>query len=171
MMQSEQCGTGKLPGNGNGEHDSERSAEGGGSGPITTQSQFEQAAEQEMLKINPTGEIIEIWRVRRQLGDRVSRDDFDERMGEMLAQGKVEFFGGALNVTPLQNPAVQAMIRDSIDSSLNGLRTYVRFPAERQRQLKAEVAKRLKKGEKLTKTITNTSGRTTEKNITEYDLK
>ena len=32
MMQSEQCGTGKLPGNGNGEHDSERSAEGGGNG-------------------------------------------------------------------------------------------------------------------------------------------
>ena len=169
-MKSVQCGNGNTAMK-SGNHNSQRAAGGGGGAPITTQAQFEQAAEQEILKIDPTGENAEIWRVRRQLGDRVSREDFDERMLEMQRQDKIRIDGSSLAASPFKNPAVQGMIIDSIETPLSGLRTYVRFPQERQKQLKAEAAKRLERGEKLTKKGTDTSGRTVEQTIRPSDLK
>ncbi|MBI4784678.1 MAG: hypothetical protein HY785_25685 [Oscillatoriophycideae cyanobacterium NC_groundwater_1537_Pr4_S-0.65um_50_18] len=64
--------------------------------------------------------LVPIYRIRREVGDRLSRAEFDEWLMEMQAQDICQLIGGEMpDITPEK-------AEDSIKTALGGLRYYVR---------------------------------------------
>lgn len=117
-------GTRSALGGGGAAQKEESKAESAGGGPIKSQKQFEQEAEkliEEYKKDNPTtGEFVPIYHLRRSLGSRVSREEFDDMLLEMQAGGKWQLEKG--NVSD----ASTDQVRDSVTTRISGLRFYIK---------------------------------------------
>lgn len=94
-----------------------------GSGKITTQAAFEKEFDKVYDAINKgynMDHLVPIHRVREQMGDRVSRIEFNNMMLKAQANDKIQLSGEqAPDVTPSQ-------LADSISTPLSGLRFFVR---------------------------------------------
>ncbi|KAB8333365.1 hypothetical protein SD80_016175 [Scytonema tolypothrichoides VB-61278] len=65
-------------------------------------------------------DLVPIYRIRREIGDRVSRSDFSDWLLEMQANDILQLQGGSL---PDNDPA---KLEDSITTEVNGLRCYAK---------------------------------------------
>ncbi len=65
--------------------------------------------------------LVPIYQIRRQIGDRVNREYFDSWLLEMQANDILQLQGGSL---PDNDPA---KIKDSIETELSGLRCYAKL--------------------------------------------
>lgn len=64
--------------------------------------------------------LVPIHKVRKEIGDRVSRSQFNEWMMEMQANDKIQLIGGEMKKrTPEE-------VDDSIQDSLGGMRYYIK---------------------------------------------
>ena len=92
-------------------------------GAIASYDEFKQVALDVYDKLNRDynlDDLVPIYRIRREIGDRVSRSQFNEWMLEMQANDLIQLMGGeALNVTPDQ-------LEDSITPPVGKLRYYAK---------------------------------------------
>jgi hypothetical protein len=66
--------------------------------------------------------LVPIYRIRREVGDRVSRSEFDEWLMEMQSQDNLQLIGGEMpEITPDK-------AEDSIKTALGGVRYYAKRP-------------------------------------------
>ena len=64
--------------------------------------------------------LVPIYRIRREVGDRVSRSEFDEWLMEMQSQDSLQLIGGEMpEITPDK-------AEDSIKTALGGVRYYAK---------------------------------------------
>ena len=66
-------------------------------------------------------DLVPLYRIRREIGDRVTRSQFDEWLLEMQANDILQMQGGSL---PDNDPA---KIEDSITTEVSGLRCYAKL--------------------------------------------
>jgi hypothetical protein len=95
--------------------------------PIKKYQDFENAITKTYERLNKelnSDGLVPIYEVRRRLGNRVSRSQFDNWLMEMQASDKIQLMGGSLS--PSGNKVGNAeQIRDSVTTELSGLRTYM----------------------------------------------
>ena len=65
--------------------------------------------------------LVPIYRIRRKIGDRTSRKQFNEWLLEMQAEDIFQLQGGSVE------DSAQDKIEDSITTPINGLRCYARL--------------------------------------------
>jgi hypothetical protein len=65
-------------------------------------------------------DLVAIYRIRREIGDRVSREDFNEWLLEMQADDILQLQGGSLSDSALDK------LEDSITTPVSGLRCYAK---------------------------------------------
>lgn len=90
---------------------------------IASYKQFNQVALDVYERLNRDynlDNLVPIYRIRREIGDRTSRIQFNEWLLEMQASDLLQLQGGSL---PDNDPA---KIEDSITTELNGLRCYAK---------------------------------------------
>lgn len=90
---------------------------------ITSYDKFKQIALDVYDQLNQDynlDDLVPIYRIRREIGDRVSRSHFNEWLLEMQANDVLQLQGGSL---PDSDPA---KIEDSITTELSGLRCYAK---------------------------------------------
>lgn len=98
------------------------SGNGVGSG-IKSYEEFRQVALEVYDKLNrdySLNDLVPIYRIRREVGDRVSRSDFNEWLLEMQEKDILQLQGGSL---PDSDPG---KIEDSITTEVSGLRCYAK---------------------------------------------
>lgn len=94
--------------------------------PIKSQKDFDKEFDEAYIKLdkkyNSQG-TTEIYRVRRALGDRVTREEFDKYVYDLMGRDKFTLEGGSL-----KNMAETTFdkLADSFQTNLDGYRTYVR---------------------------------------------
>ena len=85
---------------------------------ITSQSSFDKEAMKELKFLDKQGnhkKLVPIYELRRRLGDRVSRTEFNNMLLEMHAKGKIELMSGSMpDITPDK-------ITDSVRSRLGSM--------------------------------------------------
>ncbi|MDZ8106029.1 MAG: hypothetical protein RM338_10475 [Nostoc sp. DedQUE12a] len=95
----------------------------GKSGAIASYDEFKSAALEVYDKLNQNynlDDLVPIYRIRREIGDRVSREDFNEWLLEMQKNDIVQLIGGEMtDITPDK-------AQDSITTKLSGLRYYAK---------------------------------------------
>ncbi|MFB2968805.1 hypothetical protein ACE1CD_07525 [Aerosakkonema sp. BLCC-F183] len=92
-------------------------------GAIASYDEFKQVALDVYDKLNRDynlDNLVPIYRIRREIGDRVSRSEFNEWMLEMQANDVLQLMGGAI---PDSTPD---KLEDSITTELSGLRYYAK---------------------------------------------
>ncbi|MBW4591337.1 MAG: hypothetical protein KME46_00050 [Brasilonema angustatum HA4187-MV1] len=85
--------------------------------------EFKQVALEVYDKLNRDynlNDLVEIYRIRREVGDRVSRSEFSDWLLEMQANDVLQLQGGSL---PDNDPA---KLEDSITTEVSGLRCYAK---------------------------------------------
>lgn len=90
---------------------------------ITNYEQFKDVALQVYEHLNRDynlDDLVPIYRIRRQIGDKVARNEFNDWMLKMQAEDIFQLQGGSL---PDNDPA---KIEDSISTELSGLRCYAK---------------------------------------------
>ena len=95
-----------------------------GNGVISSYSEFETVGIQVYEKLNGEynfNHLVPIYRIRRQIGERVSRSDFNEWLLEMQANDIFQLQGGTVE------DSAPDKIEDSISTELDGLRCYARL--------------------------------------------
>ncbi|MGK7891446.1 MAG: hypothetical protein AB4042_19120 [Leptolyngbyaceae cyanobacterium] len=92
--------------------------------PITSYEEFKQVA-MDMIRSLDKGynmdNLVPIYRVRRELGERVGREGFNDWLLEMQSEDMVQLIGGQLT------DAEPDKIADSIETSIGGLRFYIQI--------------------------------------------
>lgn len=91
--------------------------------PIASYEEFKVAALAVYDQLNRNynlDDLVPIYRIRREVGDRVSREHFNEWLLEMQANDILQLQGGSL---PDSDPA---KIEDSITTEVSGLRCYAK---------------------------------------------
>ena len=91
--------------------------------PIASYEEFKVAALAVYNQLNRDynlDDLVPIYRIRREVGDRVSREHFNEWLLEMQANDILQLQGGSL---PDSDPA---KIEDSITTEVSGLRCYAK---------------------------------------------
>ncbi|MDJ0732927.1 MAG: hypothetical protein QNJ47_02400 [Nostocaceae cyanobacterium] len=91
---------------------------------IKSYSEFEKVASQVYEKLNREynfNHLVPIYRIRREIGNRVTRADFNEWLLEMQANDILQLQGGTVEDSALDK------IEDSISTELDGLRCYARI--------------------------------------------
>ena len=85
---------------------------------ITSQSNFDKEAMKELKFLDKQGKhekLVPIYELRRRLGDRVSRTEFNNMLLEMHAKGKIELMSGSFpDITPDK-------VADSVKSRLGSM--------------------------------------------------
>ena len=76
---------------------------------------------QQLNKNEKLNNLVPIYQIRRQIGDRVNREYFDSWLLEMQANDILQLQGGSL---PDNDPT---KIKDSIETELSGLRSYAKL--------------------------------------------
>ena len=95
--------------------------------PIKSKEEFEKEFDEAFEKLDPDGTgLVEVNKVRRALGDRLTRKEFDD----YFYDGSIDKYtptGGSLGNygNSAKDPDYAAALRDSFVTELNGLRTYV----------------------------------------------
>ena len=95
-----------------------------GNGVISSYSEFETVGTQVYEKLNREynyNHLVPIYRIRREIGERVSRSDFNEWLLEMQANDIFQLQGGTVE------DSAPDKIEDSISTELDGLRCYARL--------------------------------------------
>jgi len=95
-----------------------------GNGVISSYSEFEMVGIQVYEKLNGEynfNHLVPIYRIRRQIGERVNRSDFNEWLLEMQANDILQLQGGTVE------DSAPDKIEDSISTELDGLRCYARL--------------------------------------------
>ncbi len=90
---------------------------------IASYKKFKQVALEVYDRLNRDynlDDLVPIYRIRREIGDRVTRSQFDEWLLEMQANDILQMQGGSL---PDNDPA---KIEDSITTEVSGLRCYAK---------------------------------------------
>ena len=94
-----------------------------GESAIVSYDEFKQVALDVYDKLNRDynlDNLVPIYRIRREIGDRVKRSEFNEWMLEMQANDIFQLIGGELtDITPDK-------AEDSIKTELGGIRYYVK---------------------------------------------
>lgn len=91
---------------------------------IASYEKFEKITLEVYEKLNQTeklNNLVPIYQIRRQIGDRVNRKYFDSWLLEMQANDILQLQGGSL---PDNDPT---KIKDSIETDLSGLRCYAKL--------------------------------------------
>lgn len=91
--------------------------------PITDYEQFKPVVLEVYDRLNRDynlDDLVPIYRIRRDIGDRVTRSDFNDWMLQMQAEDMFQLMGGSL---PSNDPTE---IQDSISTELSGLRCYAK---------------------------------------------
>jgi hypothetical protein len=91
---------------------------------IASYKQFEQVALEVYDRLNRDynlDDLVPIYRIRREIGDRVSRNQFSKWMLEMQANDILQLQGGSVE------DSAPDKIEDSITTELDGLRCYARL--------------------------------------------
>ncbi|MEH1822952.1 MAG: hypothetical protein V7L31_28400 [Nostoc sp.] len=94
-----------------------------GKGAIASYDEFKSVALEVYDKLNQNynlDDLVPIYRIRREVGDRISRSNFNEWLLEMQANDILQLQGGSL---PDNDPA---QIEDSITTEVSGLRCYAK---------------------------------------------
>jgi hypothetical protein len=97
------------------------SSNGQSATPISSYEQFTQVALETYEELNRDynmDNLVPIYRIRRQIGDQVSRSQFDEWLLKMQADDIFQLQGGSLPDNDPNN------LEDSITTELSGLRCY-----------------------------------------------
>lgn len=68
--------------------------------------------------------LIPIYKIRQEMGEVVSRDNFNKWLFDMQAVGKIQLLGGSVEDSAPQK------IRDSVSTRLGGIRTYIKKEGE-----------------------------------------
>ena len=92
-------------------------------GAIASYDEFKSVALEVYDKLNQNynlDDLVPIYRIRREVGDRISRSNFNEWLLEMQANDILQLQGGSL---PDNDPA---QIEDSITTEVSGLRCYAK---------------------------------------------
>ncbi|BAY76190.1 hypothetical protein NIES25_26390 [Nostoc linckia NIES-25] len=95
----------------------------GKSGAIASYDEFKSVALQVYDKLNQNynlDDLVPIYRIRREIGDRVSREDFNEWLLKMQEKDILQLQGGSL---PDNDPA---KLEDSVTTEVSGLRCYAK---------------------------------------------
>ncbi len=90
---------------------------------IKSYEEFKQVALEVYEKLNSNhslDDLVPIYRIRREVGERVSREHFNEWMLEMQANDILQLQGGSVEDSSPDK------IEDSITTEVNGLRCYVK---------------------------------------------
>ncbi|MDM9581166.1 hypothetical protein [Nostoc sp. GT001] len=90
---------------------------------IASYNEFKSVALEVYDKLNQNynlDDLVPIYRIRREIGDRISRSNFNEWLLEMQANDILQLQGGSL---PDNDPA---QIEDSITTEVSGLRCYAK---------------------------------------------
>ena len=93
--------------------------------PIKTQEEFEKVAEEAFDAIDSEknkGGLVPIYALRRAMGERLTREEFDNFLLEMQANDKFQLEGGSVD------DSEASLIADSVETELDGLRTYASRP-------------------------------------------
>ena len=96
----------------------------GKSGAIVSYDEFKFVALEVYDKLNQSynlDDLVPIYRIRREIGDRVSREDFNEWLLEMQEKDILQLQGGSL---PDNDPA---KLEDSVTTEVSGLRCYAKL--------------------------------------------
>jgi hypothetical protein len=96
----------------------------GKSGAIASYDEFKSVALEVYDKLNQSynlDDLVPIYRIRREIGDRVSREDFNEWLLEMQEKDILQLQGGSL---PDNDPA---KLEDSVTTEVSGLRCYAKL--------------------------------------------
>jgi hypothetical protein len=95
----------------------------GKSGAIASYDEFKSVALEVYDKLNQSynlDDLVPIYRIRREIGDQITREDFNEWLLEMQKNDIVQLIGGEMtDITPDK-------AEDSITTKLSGLRYYVK---------------------------------------------
>ncbi|MFN6513380.1 MAG: hypothetical protein RMY29_002610 [Nostoc sp. CreGUA01] len=95
----------------------------GKSGAIASYDEFKSAALEVYDKLNQNynlDDLVPIYRIRREIGDRVSREDFNEWLLEMQEKDILQLQGGSLSDSDSDK------LEDSITTPVSGLRCYAK---------------------------------------------
>jgi hypothetical protein len=90
---------------------------------IKSYDEFEKVTLEVYDKLNRDynlNDLVPIYRIRREIGDRVSRSKFDEWLLEMQANNILQLQGGSIPDSD------KSKIEDSIETELSGLRCYAK---------------------------------------------
>ncbi|MEH1855801.1 MAG: hypothetical protein V7L11_30005 [Nostoc sp.] len=94
-----------------------------GKGAIASYDEFKSVALEVYDKLNQNynlDELVPIYRIRREIGDQITREDFNEWLLEMQKNDIVQLIGGEMtDITPDK-------AEDSITTKLSGLRYYAK---------------------------------------------
>ena len=97
--------------------------QGNGKGAIASYEEFKVAALAIYDQLNRDynlDDLVPIYRIRREVGDRVSREHFNEWLLEMQAEDILQLQGGSIE------DSAPVKIEDSITTELDGLRCYAK---------------------------------------------
>jgi len=95
----------------------------GKSGAIASYDEFKSAALEVYDKLNQNynlDDLVPIYRIRREIGDRVSRENFNQWLLKMQEKDILQLQGGSL---PDNDPA---KLEDSVTTEVSGLRCYAK---------------------------------------------
>ncbi|MEH2085623.1 hypothetical protein [Nostoc sp.] len=95
-----------------------------GKGAIASYDEFKSVALEVYDKLNQNynlDDLVPIYRIRREIGDRVSRTEFSEWLLEMQEKDILQLQGGSL---PDNDPA---KLEDSVTTEVSGLRCYAKL--------------------------------------------
>ncbi|MBD2678956.1 MULTISPECIES: hypothetical protein [Nostoc] len=95
----------------------------GKSGAIASYDEFKSAALEVYDKLNQNynlDDLVPIYRIRREIGDRVSREDFNKWLLEMQEKDILQLQGGSLSDSDSDK------LEDSITTPVSGLRCYAK---------------------------------------------
>ena len=96
---------------------------GHGNAPIASYEEFKTTALQVYDMLNRDfnmDNLVPIYRIRREIGDRVSRSQFNEWMLELQAKDILHLQGGSVEDSAIDK------IEDSITTEISGLRCYAK---------------------------------------------
>jgi hypothetical protein len=115
---------------------------------IKSYSDFEPVALHAIDKLNKENKydgLVPIYKIRRELGETVSRDKFKEYLIDLQAKDKIQLQSGSVE------DSAKDKIRDSITTELDGIRGYARITASQSEIDAALPASKREKAEKLLK--------------------
>jgi hypothetical protein len=89
---------------------------------INNYGDFESAASQKLAELDPQGEgFVPVYKLRRALGDRVTRKEFSDLLFEMQSKDQVQLTEGTVEDNE------RTKLEDSVQSKLGKIRAYVKF--------------------------------------------
>lgn len=97
--------------------------------PIKSQKEFEKEIDEAYKRVSKhtkQDDMVEINKLRRALGDRLTRTDFDKYLKELIGSDKYSPTGGSFISGDGRSLSGRERVYDSYETPVSGLRTYLR---------------------------------------------